>query len=119
MFRLESIALPAGWRRHDRTPCSRNHAHATVGAMYFLECSAIDLWPARPWLRNFTMPLGEHVRWGHIGERRLQFVLPAGYNVALSPHHRLKAGLSDLCRVVLLLLSYLSTARHEKLPKFP
>ena len=59
---------------------------------------------AGPRLRDFTMPLGEHVRRGDIGERRLQFILPAGDDVALTLHHCLEAGLRDVCRIVLLLL---------------
>ena len=59
---------------------------------------------ARPRLSDFAMPLGQHVRRGHISYGRLQFVLPAGNDVALALHHRVEAGLGDLRRVVLLLL---------------
>jgi hypothetical protein len=66
--------------------------------------SAPDLLLAGPRLGYFPVALGQRFCWGHIGHCRLQFVLPAGDDVALTLHHRLEAGLSDLHRIVLLLL---------------
>jgi hypothetical protein len=47
--------------------------------------------------------LGEHARWRHGGERRLQLILPSAHHIALAAYLRVEDGLGDVSRVIFLL----------------
>src|SRR5437868_2176926 len=63
------------------------------------------------------MPLGEHVRGSHQRDRRTQFVVPAGHNVALAAHHRLETLLGDLGGMSFLLCPILVSSMSARSKK--
>src|SRR4051794_36969600 len=64
-----------------------------VPLMQALNVPSLSL--CRSWLRHIPVLLGKGCRWGDVGQRRLNLILPATHDVALAIHHGVKANFCD------------------------